>query len=99
MADYEWKNPLFRAHLGLPKDAPGKAGGMTWAIDVDNDSGLMAAVGWMEGTPRGVNAIQEKNGGGKDAFLAVFRLWTEDEAKAAKQAETDAKKPPVSSAK
>ena len=99
MADYDWKNALFRAHLGLPKDAPGKAGGMTWAIDVDSDSGVMAAVGWMEGTPRGVHAIQEKSGGGKDAFLAVFRLWTENEAAAAKQAETDAKRPPAPSMK
>jgi hypothetical protein len=93
MADYGWTKPLLRAHLGK-KDDKESVGGMVWAIDADSDSGIMAVSGWMEGSPQGVNAIQTKSGGGKDAFLAIFRLWTPEAAAAAKQAEKDAKAAP-----
>ena len=91
MTDYAWRAPLFAAHLGA-KEGEKDIGGMVWAIDIDSTSGLMAVGGWMEGTPQGVSAIQDRNGGGKDAFLAVIRLWTAVEAKDAKDHEVEARK-------
>jgi hypothetical protein len=91
MTDYGWGGPLLAAHLGA-KEGDKDVGGMAWAIDIDSDSGLMAVGGWMEGSLQGVNAVQEKNGGGKDAFLAVIRLWTPADAATAKEREAEAKK-------
>jgi hypothetical protein len=91
MTDQQWSGPLLAAHLGSKADEKG-IGGMVWSIDIDSDSGLMAVAGWMEGSPQGVNMVQERNGGGKDAFLAVIRLWTAAEAEQAKKSAADAKK-------
>jgi hypothetical protein len=90
MTDYGWSGPLLAAHLGAKEGE--KVGGMAWAIDIDSDSGLMAVGGTMEGSPQGVNAVQETNGGGRDAFLAVIRLWTSADAAIAKDREAEARK-------
>ena len=91
MPDFAWTQPLLQVHLGASKEGD-KVGGMAWAIDIDSDSGLMAVGGWMEGSPQGVAELQDKNGGGKDAFLAVIRLWTAADAVAAREREAEEKK-------
>jgi len=65
-ADAAWSRPLFRAcfeHTSL------------WAASIDSESGLAAVVGVVDGELKELNPIQAKPGGGKDGFIAVFRLW------------------------
>ena len=75
MTDADWSGRLFAAHLGA-RDGDSGINGMAWSLDLDSTSGLLAVSGWMEGSPQGVNAVQKTPGGGKDAFLAVIRLWS-----------------------
>lgn len=66
LADAAWTRPLFKAcfdHVSF------------WAASIDSDSGLAAAVGFVDGDVREVHPLQEKPGGGKDGFIALFRLW------------------------
>lgn len=66
LADASWSRPLFKAcfeHTSL------------WAASIDSESGLAAVVGVVDGDVKELNPIQSKPGGGKDGFIAVFRLW------------------------
>lgn len=74
MTDADWSGRVFAAHLGA-RDVDKGVNGMAWSLALDNASGLLAVSGWMEGSPAGVNPVQQVSGGGKDAFLAVIRLW------------------------
>ncbi len=77
LVDRDWKKVLFKASFGTE----GKGGISLWAADIDSKSGLAAVVGHVEGTLRETAPIQPKAGGGKDGFIAVFRLWPSREKK------------------
>lgn len=65
-ADADWTRPVFKAcfeHTSL------------WAVSIDSESGLAAVVGVIDGELKELNPIQAKPGGGKDGFIAVFKLW------------------------
>jgi hypothetical protein len=64
--DAEWTRPLFKACFDRVS---------LWAASIDSESGLAAVVGTVDGDLKELNPIQPKPGGGKDGFIAVFRLW------------------------
>jgi len=65
-ADAAWSRPLFKACFERTS---------LWAASIDSESGLAAVVGLVDGDVKELNPIQPKAGGGKDGFIAVFRLW------------------------
>lgn len=64
--DAEWRQVLFRACFDRAS---------LWAASIDSESGLAAVVGFVDGDVKELNPVQSKPGGGKDGFIAVFRLW------------------------
>ena len=71
MADREWTQTLFSTHVGTE----GGGGASFWACDINSSSGIAAVGGFVEGDVKQVGGLQTRPGGGKDALLAVFRLW------------------------
>jgi hypothetical protein len=69
--DRDWTRVLFKATFGTG----GKGGISLWAADVDSSTGIAAVAGFVEGEFQEKCPIQPKPGGGKDGFVAVFRLW------------------------
>lgn len=86
MASRDWRQSLFQAHFGTQGEG-NKVKGQIWSIAIDSELGIAAVAGYMEGDFRGVNPVQERTGGGKDAFMAVWRLWTPEAYEAAIAAE------------
>lgn len=84
--DRAWTAPIIDARLG---GAGASYKDNMWeAIALDAEHGLLALAGWTTGAiAKQVNGVQEADGGGKDAMLAVIRLWTPDAYKAAVAAE------------
>ena len=92
MASRDWQTSLLQAHFGKKegeKRGKGDGTGQIVSVAIDSKSGLAAVCGYLTGKFDGVEAIQDKPGGGKDAFLAVIRLWTPEDYEKAIQAEKD----------
>lgn len=66
LADAAWTRPLFKACFNNTA---------LWAASIDSESGLAAVVGLVDGDLKELHPAQPKPGGGKDGFIAVFRLW------------------------
>ncbi len=72
LVDREWQRTLLSTHVG----ADGEGRGATfWGAAIDSETGLAAAVGWVEGEMRQVQPVQPRPGGGKDGLVVIFRLW------------------------
>ncbi len=68
VADREWREALLKAHVG--------PGGVFHACAIDSATGLAAAAGFTDKDDlEQLHGPQTRPGGGKDAFLVVFRLW------------------------
>lgn len=94
MASADWEKSILQAHFGKKageKRPKGSGGGQIVSIAIDSKSGLAAVCGYLSGQFDGVEQVQDKPGGGKDAFLAVMRLWTPEDYEQAKAAEKEAK--------
>lgn len=84
-ASRDFSDCLFKAHFG--KKEGGTTGGRIVSLAIDSERGLCAAAGYLEGDFEGKEALQTKTGGGKDAFFALWRLWTPEAYQAAIAAE------------
>jgi hypothetical protein len=71
IADADWKNELFAAHLGTN----GKGGTVWRTAAIDCTSGLLVLAGWTDGEFKQSQGPQKQSGGGIDAALAVISLW------------------------
>lgn len=91
MASSDWKRMLFKAHVaGTKPDAGPKAAGMAWGAAIDNERGLAAICGWVDGPIQVSDSDKLRHGGGKDGFLAILRLWSPADYEAAKAKEAAA---------
>ncbi|MDA3960511.1 MAG: hypothetical protein PF961_06955 [Planctomycetota bacterium] len=88
LVNRDWSDAVFAAHIG--KGGESSASGMIWALAINNELGLAAAAGWMDGDFVGPGSLQPRSGGGKDAFMAVWRLWTPADYQVAIEAEAAA---------
>jgi hypothetical protein len=71
LVDAAWQKILFGTSFGVVGDGDISLCG----VDVDSTSGLAAVCGYVDGNLTQFNGFQEKPGGGKDGFLAIFSLW------------------------
>ncbi|TVR14654.1 MAG: hypothetical protein EA401_04020 [Planctomycetota bacterium] len=80
MADRSWDRMLFRAHVaGTKPDAGPRASAQVWGMAIDNERGLLAICGWVEGAMAVTDSEELKHSQDKDAFLAIMRLWSPED--------------------